>query len=190
MTQENLLIAAQREGVDVVGVSRLEPETEDSFYEWNELIVEVEGFGSGLKPEPIIVCWRLVFEGKFQRGDEHVVDCPTTPPPVVDLPPTVPPRPSPEVLIGERNMARMQALLESSELVGLTSDDIEAAVKSSFGELPSAQIDAIERDGQIAIAIRDDRYCYFGLTLDPVITWRPVASGLDCSASNAADGPP
>ena len=56
MTQQNLLVAALEEDVDVVAASRLEPAKSDSIYECNELIVRVEVKAGGFNDPFVAAC--------------------------------------------------------------------------------------------------------------------------------------
>lgn len=192
MTQQNLLIAAAQEGLEVVGVSRLEPQNEDSFYEWNELIIRVEGLSNGFNPKLVDACWKLVFEGRFQRGDEQLVGCPTSPPPVIEMPttlslPTLPPE---VVARSEQLVERIRAVLISLSDTNLAGDALTVQVQERLRGFETSAIETTITNGRVAIAVADSADCYFGLATDPVDVWQPIASDIECTAENAALGGP
>lgn len=191
MTQQNLLAAAVQEGVEVVGVSRLD--RQDSDYEWNELIIRVDGTPAiGLDPQPVRACWKIIVEGRFQRGDEELVDCPTGAPPTFDTPTTVPPQTTPATIVTQREqlVEQMRSVLTSSENNETPADALDQQVLTLLSPFGASTVETTTTNRRLAIAVVAGSDCYFGLATDPVSVWLPVAGGVECSAANAALGGP
>lgn len=193
MTQQNLLLAAKDEHVEVVAVSRLEPRKTDSIYEWNELVIKVEATTAGFNPHLVTACWSLVFEGRVQVGDEVLVECPGGPPPTVSLLPTTASDPVSTVDVEQRNETRrrIEGMLDNLDGTRRITA-LEDQVAANFTDLEAWEIRVAAADGRVAVALDLGGECWYGLKSVSVIAWQPVSGdhGLGCTAERALDGPP